>query len=111
MATSRGNLRRSDRVTVESPVQVLWTDSSGTDKSVNGRTVDISEQGIRIRTPEPLVRGTYVTFLAAKVPLQGRASVRSCRQQGLAYLVGLEFSGGLRWKPKKTGTGNGDKKP
>ncbi|HLG99146.1 MAG TPA: PilZ domain-containing protein [Bryobacteraceae bacterium] len=106
MAASRGNLRRHNRSPVESPIQVLWTDSSGVDKSVNGRTIDISEEGLRVKTPEPIDRGTYVTFSAPKIPLRGRASVRSCRQQGLTYLVGLEFTSGLRWKPAPPESGS-----
>ncbi|HUJ51881.1 MAG TPA: PilZ domain-containing protein [Bryobacteraceae bacterium] len=103
MAESRGDLRRHARVTMDSPVQVLWRDPSGTEMSVNGRTVDISEAGLCIKVPVPIEKGVYVGFNASKVPLRGTASVRSCRRQGVAYLVGLEFSGNLRWKPKPGG--------
>ena len=87
-------------MTVESPVQALWRDRSGADNAVNGRVVDVSESGIRIRVPAPIEKGAYVTFHASKVPLHGTGSVKSCRQQGLGYLIGLEFTSGLRWKPK-----------
>jgi hypothetical protein len=97
---AKGNLRRHQRVAVESPVQALWRDRSGADNAVNGRVVDVSEMGIRIRVPAPIEKGAYVTFHASRVPLQGNGSVKSCRQQGLAYLIGLEFTSGRRWKPK-----------
>ena len=100
MEPTRSHLRRHDRVTVESPVQLLWKDRSGVDSSANGRTVDISDAGMRVRSPVPIDRGVYVTFNATKVPLQGTGSVRDCKRQGMGYLIGLEFSGGLRWKPK-----------
>ncbi len=103
-----GDLRRHARVTMDSPVQVLWRGPSGTEMSVNGSTVDISEAGLRIKVPVPIEKGVYVGFNASKVPLQGTASVRSCKRQGVGYLVGLEFSGNLRWKPK-TGAGPGNK--
>jgi hypothetical protein len=32
--------------------------------------------------------------------LHGSASVKSCVRKGMKYLVGLEFSAGLKWKPK-----------
>ena len=97
---SKGNLRRHARVAVDSPVQALWRDRSGSDNAVNGRVVDVSELGIRIRVPAPIDKGAYVSFNASKVPLHGTGSVKSCKQQGLAYLVGIEFTSGLRWKPK-----------
>jgi len=67
---------------MDSPVQVLWKDPSGTEMSVHGRTVDISETGLRIKVPVPIEKGVYVGFNASKVPLQGTASVRSCKRQG-----------------------------
>jgi PilZ domain-containing protein len=79
-------------------VQVHWKDRSGTDSSANGRTIDISEVGMRIKLPAQIDQGVYVTFIASKVPLRGTASVRTCKQQGMGYVIGLEFTGGLRWK-------------
>jgi hypothetical protein len=56
--------------------------------------------GMRIEVPEPLEKQAYVTLRSNALSLHGRASVRSCTRQGTKYLVGLEFSGGLKWKPK-----------
>lgn len=94
---------------MDSPVQALWRDRSGSDNSVNGRVVDVSALGIRIRVPAPIEKGAYVTFNASKVPLQGTGSVKSCKQQGLGYMIGLEFTGGLRWRPKD-GAGDSENK-
>ena len=82
------------------PIQIHWKDRSGSDNSANGRTIDLSAVGMRIKVPAPIDKGVYVSFNAPKVPVQGSASVRTCKQQGLGYIVGLEFTGGLRWKPK-----------
>jgi len=100
---SKGNLRRHERVLLDSPVQVLWRDRSGVDNTVHGRVIDVSELGIRIKVPAAIDKGVYVTMHAAKVPLQGTAAVKSCKQQGLGYVIGLEFTRGLRWKPKPAG--------
>jgi PilZ domain len=89
---------------VDSAIQVLWRDRSGTDNTVNGRVIDVSEAGIRIKVPAPIEKGVYVTMSAPKVPLQGTGSVKSCRQQGLSYVIGLEFTSGLRWKAKPKGS-------
>jgi hypothetical protein len=34
--------------------------------------------------------------------VHGRASVRSCTRKGTKYVVGLEFSAGLKWKPPES---------
>ena len=103
MAAERGDLRRHQRVALDSPVQVLWRDRSGTDRSANGRIVDVSELGMRIKLPAAIEKGVYINFNAHKIPIQGAASVRSCRAQGTTYLIGLEFTGGLRWKTRPAG--------
>jgi len=64
-----------------------------------GRLVDVSEAGMRVELPEPLEKLTYLTLRADGLKLHGTASVRSCTRKGLKYVVGLEFSGGLQWKP------------
>jgi hypothetical protein len=79
---------------------MAWKDQGGADKFVSGRTVDISESGIRIEVSAPLDKQTYVTLQSSVLDLHGAASVRTCIRKGIKYIVGLEFSGGLRWKPK-----------
>ena len=77
-----------------------WKDRSGQEKFAKARSLDISERGMRIEVPEPLEKQAYVTLRSSALSLQGTASVRSCTRLGAKYLVGLEFSGGLKWKPK-----------
>lgn len=99
----KGNLRRHLRSEFNSPVQLSWTDRNGNEQRVSARIVDISETGVRVESPEPLVPGVYVSFRAERLRLQGSASVRVCKKQGTKYLAGLEFSGGLKWKPQENG--------
>lgn len=98
---NKGDLRRHPRTPVTAQVQLSWTDVRGTEKFITGRIVDISESGMRVEMREPLTKQTYVALRADQVGLQGRASVRSCVKQGPKHVVGLEFSGGLKWKPKE----------
>ena len=49
---------------------------------------------------EPLEKQTYVTLQSPGLGLHGTASVRTCARKGMKYIVGLEFSAGLKWKPK-----------
>jgi hypothetical protein len=95
-----GELRRHSRSTNSAPASIVWNDRGGGDKFINGRTVNVSESGIRIEVPEPIEKQTYVTVQCLALGLHGRASVRSCARKGAKYLLGLEFSAGLRWRAK-----------
>jgi hypothetical protein len=99
---NKGDLRRHRRAAVTAPVQLNWTDARGTEKFITGQIIDISESGMRIQTRESLARQTYVTLRADQIGLHGRASVRTCVKQGTKHVVGLEFAGGLKWKPKES---------
>jgi hypothetical protein len=95
-----GDLRRHNRSDKSAPVQIIWKDRQGEDKFVSGRVVNVSESGLRVEVSEPLEKQTYVTLQAPGLGLHGSASVRTCARKGMKYIVGLEFSGGLRWIPK-----------
>jgi hypothetical protein len=96
----KGDLRRHQRTPIAAPVQLSWTDRDGNLKFIYAKILDISESGIRVEAGEPLAKQAYVALRAEKIALQGSASVRSCTKQRTKYVVGLEFSGGLKWKPK-----------
>ena len=98
--SKEGELRRHTRSVKSSPVQIIWKDRQGLDKFVNGRILDVSESGMRVEVPEPLDKQTYLTLQSIALGLHGSASVRSCTRKGMKYMVGLEFSAGLKWKPK-----------
>jgi hypothetical protein len=99
MMTREREVRRHCRFTKSSPAHIGWNDRRGEDKFINGRTMDISESGIRIEVPEPLDKQTYITLQCSALGLHGRASVRCCIRKGMKYLVGLEFTSGLQWRP------------
>src|SRR5579872_2913756 len=96
-----GELRRDSRAEVSSPAQIVWQDRSGADHFMNGRALNVSPSGMRVEVGDPIEKQTYVTVQCASLGLHGRASVRSCTRKGLKYILGLEFSAGLKWKPPK----------
>jgi len=96
----KSGIRRSERLTTEGLVEVTWKDRFGQEKFAKARSLDVSEKGMRIEMPEALERQNYVTIRSNALSLHGTASVRSCTRKGTKYLIGLEFSGGLQWKPK-----------
>ena len=97
----KGELRRHARAEKSSPVQIVWKDRMGADKYINGRTLDISTSGMRIEVSDPIDKQTYVTLQCVALGLHGTASVRTCNRKGTKFVLGLEFSGGLKWKPKE----------
>jgi len=98
--SQQGELRRHWRSIKSAPASIIWNESRGGDKFINGRTVNVSESGIRIEVTEPIEKQTYVTLQCSALGLHGRASVRSCARKGGKYLLGLEFSAGLHWRSK-----------
>jgi hypothetical protein len=99
--SQEGELRRHSRSVKSAPASILWNDRAGGDKFINGRTVNVSEAGIRIEVAEPIEKQTYVTVQCLALGLHGRASVRSCARKGAKYLLGLEFSAGLQWPSQR----------
>jgi hypothetical protein len=99
--SNRHDLRRQDRRVCDHSVAVIWRDPTGNEKFFNAKAVDISEAGLRLQMPEALPKQAYVTIRAFKLGLQGNASVRHCsRLHGSKYVVGIEFTAGLRWTSK-----------
>jgi hypothetical protein len=47
---------------------------------------------------DPIEVRNYVQFEVVGGALRGTGSVRSCERVGNKYALGLEFSGGLRWR-------------
>lgn len=99
--SDKSGIRRDDRIPAAELVELTWKDRYGQEKFAKARSLDVSEMGMRIEVPEALEKLAYVTLRSVPLSLHGTASVRSCTRQGTKYLVGLEFSGGLRWKPPK----------
>lgn len=68
---------------------------------MNGRALNVSASGMRVEVADSIDKQTYVTVQCSALGLHGRASVRSCTRKGTKYILGLEFSAGLQWKPPK----------
>ena len=98
MPIDTSEMRRQDRVEVVVPVDVMWTDRQGHERFATALSIDICESGIRVQVPEALPERSYVRLRADRIALAGSASVRTCVKKGTKFLVGLEFSGGMRWK-------------
>jgi len=63
------------------------------------RALNISESGMAIELPEAAMPMSMIRFQSEKFKLLGSGAVRHCRRAGTKYIVGLEFTDGLRWRP------------
>ncbi|MCP5113177.1 MAG: hypothetical protein GY953_20290 [bacterium] len=80
---------------------MVWEDERRQSRESRGRCVDISERGLGVVLDDPLPIRSYVQFRVVKLGFRGSGSVRFVGRKGLKYQIGLEFSGGLRWKGAK----------
>jgi len=95
---NEGGLRRHNRVGERVPAQVMWKDKSGTERLLNGFALDVSEDGVRFELKEKIEEGTFVNFRVERLKLHGTGSVRWCTRKQSKYEIGLQFTGGLKWK-------------
>jgi len=94
----KGDLRRHQRTEVQVAVQVVWEDRRGQKNFANGKSIDISEAGMRLKLKDPIEKQTYVSLSSPQLSLNGQGSVRTCARAGNGFIVGIEFSAGLKWK-------------
>jgi hypothetical protein len=99
-ALKRKDLRRSRRYAVDgATLRVSWLGLNGTLKVVQqARVLNISEEGMTFELPEPAQLVTRVKLQSDKHKLLAEGTVRHCRRVGSKYVVGIEFSDGLRWR-------------
>ncbi len=90
--------RRNPRFELKTRIRLSWTDCDGRFHFADARCIDISETGIRVDVADRLDTNCYINVRAEKLGINSSARVRSLRQTGLRYHVGLEFNGGWRWK-------------
>ena len=99
-ALKRKDLRRVRRYAVEGTIRASWLDMNGRLKVVhNARVLNICEFGMAIELPEPAQLISLVKLQSNKHKLLGEGVVRHCRRVASKYVVGVEFTDALRWKP------------
>jgi len=98
MNRKRLNLRRSERIPALCPVSISWDDGHGEPKFAIAKGRNICENGVSLRVNEPLPVRSYVSLHSESLQLSGTAAVRYCLRANGCYSVGLEFSGGMKYK-------------
>lgn len=99
MMEKHSRTKREERTTAPASVEVMWHDRFGREKYAIVQSFDISASGMRLSLPEPVAIRSLVQLQCLPLKIHGTASVRHCEPKPGRYLVGLEFLGGLKWKP------------
>jgi hypothetical protein len=66
---------------------------------LQGQCIDASGLGMRIRLEKPIPVGTVLSLQSPELRLSGDAAVRHCSRQGAVFEAGVEFLGGMEWRP------------
>jgi hypothetical protein len=78
-------------------LEVSWIDSTGNMKTARAPAINVSENGIALQLPEPVLP-LRIQFQSLRMKVVGIGAVRQCRCVGRKYVVGLEFTEGLHWR-------------
>lgn len=92
---ARGDSRIDSRLKTKSPMRLSWQDAAGTRYAMDVRTLDMTSQGARVESPQPMAPGSYILLEAPKLKLMGSAIVRHCQLRGTSYHIGLDFRNSL----------------
>lgn len=95
----RREARLQPRFRVELMVQLYWANSRSGLEMRTGQCMEASAAGLRIRLEKPIPLQTVVNVQSPELRLAGSAVVRHCRKHGAVFEVGIEFLGGMEWRP------------
>lgn len=90
--------RRNPRFVLGSPVGVSWQDSHGRYRTSQAKGVDFCETGAQVELTEPVELRSMMTIRSEKHRVPVSATVRYCVRRGPRFRIGMEFTGGCRWR-------------
>lgn len=85
------DLRRCERIPVNSVVWIEWDDPLAGRRHIRGRLADISCNGAKVIFHWPLSTGTPIRIGVPRLGFEGDAVVRRCAEDGDEFTLGLEF--------------------
>jgi hypothetical protein len=91
------NLRRNLRVPSSERIALSWDETPGNPRFTFAKCLNISPEGISVRTDKPMPIRSYVSLRSEKLHLTGSASVKYCIRHNNWYQVGLEFTPGIKF--------------
>ena len=83
----------------DSLLRTSWIDIAGNQRMSRCRVLNVSEEGIALELPEGPAVNSLISFESEKHRLVGGGRVRYAARLGLKFVVGSEFTNGLKWMP------------
>ncbi|HKW96864.1 MAG TPA: hypothetical protein VJN43_03980 [Bryobacteraceae bacterium] len=83
------NRRLSERLPVNTLLQICWEEKKDVRRQVRARAIDVSKFGIQVESEKSIPTGTLVYVYTAQFTPISRASVRHCAPKGMNYRIGL----------------------
>lgn len=96
----RSERRRHPRREHPGKVKLYWRTPEGHSFSAAAKILDISQSGLRVEVNSRPAAGAMVQVESQDLRIAGVAFVRHVVPSGLKWRVGLEFTGGLEWRPE-----------
>ncbi len=94
---SANERRRRTRHSMPGRVKLHWRTPDGNSIHTSGECLDISSSGMLVKIDRRVEAGTLIRVESGQFRLAGVAHVRHCRAQGLQFIAGIEYAGGLTW--------------
>jgi hypothetical protein len=89
--------RQYPRFSCADPIRISLTNLS--EHTITGECLEVCCNGLRIQTEQVIPAPIEVSLRALSLGLSGKGIVHYCHGEERKYIVGLEFTGGLIWKP------------
>jgi hypothetical protein len=96
----RKEKRRHRRYLVSSTtLRASWLSVKGDRKMANAKVLNVSESGMALELPEPPMMNTLVRIQSERYKFVGAGACRHFYRSPNGYVVGIEFTDGLKWFP------------
>lgn len=77
-------------------VRIHWSEPSGATFGSMGRCLDVARGGLCVDIDRRIAIGSVIQVESHELKVVGVAVVRHCRQRGMGFRLGVQFSGGLK---------------
>ncbi len=94
-------LRDGVRQYMGGKVRIHWSEPSGATFGCVGRCFEVSTGGMCIDIDRRIAKGSVVQIESHELKVVGLGIVRHCRQKGMGFRLGLQFSDGLKRIPER----------
>lgn len=96
----RKEKRRHRRFAVTATqLRASWLSVKGERKMANAKVLNVSESGMGLELPEPPMMNTLVRIQSERHKFIGAGVARHFYRIPNGYVVGIEFTDGLKWYP------------